>query len=43
MAMNKVGYEELILYFNSELFPVPEPRAGGVVTGNGTGMTDLSD
>lgn len=40
--MDKFGYEQLLLYLNSELFPVPESRAGGAVTGNGLGMADLS-
>lgn len=37
MATNRFGHKELILYLNSELLPVPGPRAGGVVTGNGLG------
>lgn len=40
--MDKFGYEQLLLYLNSELFPVPESGARGAVTGNGLGMTDLS-
>lgn len=38
MAINRFGYEEVILYLNSELFPAPELGAGGVVIGNGLGI-----
>ena len=40
--MDKFGYEQSLLYLNSELFPAPESRAGGAVTGNGLGMASLS-